>query len=296
MENKTEVSCPNCQQVVRIPTGKHIKFTCPNCAQELEIDGRIKSGKEKSSYMWLYSSLISVALFAGYKYYQKSQKAEEKAMDVHTILRGNEEAQPAENQESQKQLAEHFDKNLKDLVDAIDVKNAVTTDFAAQLAAQYPGNYNIGQVCNIYDYVVHEWKYVNDTRGMENVRSASRTINLNLTGDCDDFAVLIAALLEGIGGKTRISYAYNDSNGHAFTEVYAARNRKEMQTVVDNINQLYGTKQFLIHFSEDEDGSCWLNLDWFGSPRHPGGKYFDYKWRTIYYPTNDKPSYVTEEL
>ena len=64
--------------------------------------------------------------------------------------------------------------------------------------------------------------------------------------------------------------------------------------IVDEINELYGTDQFKINYWIDDDGKCWLNLDWFGSPQHPGGQYFDYKKRTIYYPTIVNPTYEQE--
>ena len=112
--------------------------------------------------------------------------------------------------------------------------------------------------------------------------------------DCDDFAILLAALIESIGGHARISFAYNDEGGHAFTEVLATNSKEDMQAIVDEINSLYGTDQFEIHYYEDTDGKCWLNLDWFGQPQHPGGQYFNYTNRTIYYPTIENPTYTQE--
>jgi transglutaminase-like putative cysteine protease len=129
---------------------------------------------------------------------------------------------------------------------------------------------------------------------MENFRSASRTINNKFSGDCDDFAILLAALVESIGGSTRISFAYNEEGGHAFTEVFVTDNKESMPVLVQEINKLYGTNKFRINYYEDADGKCWLNLDWFGQPQHPGGQYFDFTKRTIYYPTAQKPFYTQE--
>ena len=36
MNNKIIIGCPNCSQQLRIPAGKHIKFTCTNCNEKLE--------------------------------------------------------------------------------------------------------------------------------------------------------------------------------------------------------------------------------------------------------------------
>lgn len=61
---------------------------------------------------------------------------------------------------------------------------------------------------------------MNDSEKTENFRSASRTINNKFSGDCDDFAILLAALLKIIKGSTRISFEYNEEGRYAFTEVY----------------------------------------------------------------------------
>jgi predicted RNA-binding Zn-ribbon protein involved in translation (DUF1610 family) len=291
MENKTEINCPNCSQKVRIPTGKHIKFICPNCSNEFEIDGRVKEASKNSNYTWLYGSILSGLLFFGYKYYTKTNENKIESNPItnsENVLRGNQ----GENATISDNAV--YDKNLTSLIKAVDISNETTNDFAVRLASKFPGEYNIGQICQIYDYIVRNWKYVNDSDKMENFRSASRTIKNNFSGDCDDFAILLAALIESIGGDARISFAYNDEGGHAFTEVLATNSKEDMQAIVEEINTLYGTDQFEIHYYEDTDGRCWLNLDWFGQPQHPGGQYFNYNKRTIYYPTIENPTYTQE--
>ncbi len=290
MNNKAEISCPNCNHVVRIPTGKHIKFSCPNCANEIEVDGKPKvTIPKKGNYNWFITGILSALLFFGYKYYVKNKDVEQKiGLD---ILKEKGQSQP-ETKISNEQI--QFDNNLQALIKAVDISNETTNDFAVRLASRFPGEYNIGQICQIYDYIVKNWKYVNDSDKMENFRSASRTINNDFSGDCDDFAILLAAMIESIGGDSRISFAYNEKEGHAFTEVLATNSKEEMQAIVDEINALYGTDQFEINYSEDSDGKCWLNLDWFGRPQHPGGQYFNYTQRVIYYPTLEKPIYILE--
>lgn len=36
-------------------------------------------------------------------------------------------------------------------------------------------------------------------------------------GDCDDFAIIMAAFIENIGGTTRINLVHDESQGHAYT-------------------------------------------------------------------------------
>ena len=67
--------------------------------------------------------------------------------------------------------------------EAMDINNPITRSFSVQLASEYPGEYNLAQVCNIYDYIRNNWKYVNDPRGLEYFEKASITIQNGLSGD-----------------------------------------------------------------------------------------------------------------
>ena len=187
-----------------------------------------------------------------------------------------------------------YKKDLKKLKVSMDINNPTTRKFALDLASEYPGEFNIDQVCNIYDYIFKNWKYVNDPRGIDYFAKASQTIENNLTGDCDDFAILIATTIESIGGKTRINLALNKKTktGHAFTEVYFNDDPKDL---LDRINyhyqnlfqKLFGIpKVKTIHYSPDKHKGLWLNLDW--NSRYPGGEYFDYDVRIIFYPRENR--------
>jgi len=244
-----------------------------------------KDESKKSNYNWLFSFIIVPFIFFGYKFY-KNYSAKNVAIETEI----NNQQIENKNQNSTNQ-----DLILAQLRESVDISDNNTKDYASQLAAMYPGTYNVGQVANIFDYVVYNWKYVNDSRGKEDFRKASRTIKNNLTGDCDDFAILMAALIESIGGTTRISFAYNaQGEGHAFAEVLATDRKEDIQLVNNLINEVYGENSYDINFSQDEAGKCWLNLDWFGEPKHLGGKYFDFVKRTIYYPTESQPYFINE--
>ena len=182
---------------------------------------------------------------------------------------------------------------LQKISQAMDYTNPVTRDFAISLAAKSPGNFNLGQVCYIYDYLFNNWKYVNDPRGFEYFSSASETIKSNLAGDCDDFAILMASLISAIGGTARISLAFNNTSGHAFTEVCLDNMSPpvSVQSAYTYINSHYqGFFQKLfgisavesIWYRPDNSNRAWLNLDW--SSKYPGGEYFKFSVCTIYYP------------
>lgn len=165
------------------------------------------------------------------------------------------------------------EKDLIELVQACDYDNPLVRNTAVEVAGENASGYfNLGQVCNIFDYANKKWAYVNDPSLGEYVAKASESIATNHSGDCDDYAVLIASLVMAIGGEVNISYAYDHDSGHAFTEVklgenYLRQQVEEYITIRYKINRVDG-------LVEDEAGNLWLNLDW--SADYPGGPYYDY--------------------
>lgn len=166
----------------------------------------------------------------------------------------------------------------KELVQACNYTNSNVRNKAVSIAGQNPGNFNIGQVCDIFDYCYNNWKYVNDPRGQEIIEYASNTLFNGLNGDCDDFAVLVCSMVLSIGGEARISYAYNRNDGHAFTEVNVGKTEVE-----DYISKRYREElqNEGVWTRTDQQGNKWLNLDWFA--KHPGGKYYDFIRGTTFY-------------
>ncbi|MBK7572688.1 MAG: transglutaminase domain-containing protein [Bacteroidetes bacterium] len=120
-----------------------------------------------------------------------------------------------------------------------------------------------------------KWKYVEDPRKNEYYSSASNTLTkTGLTGDCDDFAILMYSLITAIGGEARISFAWKkipDSDtyfGHAFTEVDIVTIPPE--TLVNTMIARFGEFNIdKINYDHDDKG-VWLNLDWWAA--YPGWK------------------------
>jgi hypothetical protein len=99
-------------------------------------------------------------------------------------------------------------------------------------------------------------------------------------GDCDDFAILMSALIESVGGTTRIILARNESTGgHAYTEVYLGSLSEQDIQVEDIIAWLkreYDTDRIYTHIDTDTK-EVWLNLDWGADEKgntHPGGPFY----------------------
>lgn len=153
-----------------------------------------------------------------------------------------------------------------------DYNNSCTRDFSVQLAKRSEGNYNIGQVCEIFKYLYNKWRYVNDPTGSEYIARASESISqTHFSGDCDDFAVLMTSCVLAVGGNARINFAFNDKGGHAFCEVDISKmdESEVLSAIQDHFKIEQGIDQ--LFFRADATGK-WLNLDWWAS--HPGGKYY----------------------
>lgn len=162
-----------------------------------------------------------------------------------------------------------------------DYNNSCTRDFAVQLAKRSEGKYNIGQVCEIFKYLYNKWRYVNDPIGSDYVARASESISqTHFSGDCDDFAVLMASCILAIGGNVRINIASNEQSCHAFCELNISNLKNSSDEVMDDDDISSGIAEKFpnvnidrLYYRVDNDGK-WLNLDWTAS--YPGGKYFNY--------------------
>lgn len=168
---------------------------------------------------------------------------------------------------------------------AMDYTNPITRDYAVSLIPNsHEGKYNIAQICDLWDTVYKKWTYVNDPKGSDYYSPASRTIEIGLKGDCDDFAITVGSLVQSIGGSSRIVTAYNEQGGHAYPEVMICTNKACMDNVAKYIGKRYNAKSIAYH-TRTKDGvtQYWMNLDW--QSQYPGGKFFhDSGEMTIYYP------------
>lgn len=191
-----------------------------------------------------------------------------------------------DNFNAERYLSNGIKSEFEKLKIACDYLNPITRDFAVKQAGKSSGNYNINQVINIYDAIrPPNWHYVNDPDGYNYISKASNTISrTNLSGDCDDFAVLIYSLIMSIGGEARITFAWDDRSGHAFTEVNL--NNFNINEVTRTIrNKFYDFEIPRLFMRTDIYGS-WLNLDWWAA--YPGGNYFNFNRSVIFYPDKNR--------
>ncbi|MCK9564659.1 MAG: hypothetical protein M0Q43_01255 [Methanothrix sp.] len=188
------------------------------------------------------------------------------------------------------------EKNAGDLKKALDARvepdNSRVLDEAVVLALKYPGEKTIEQIASIYNYLKNGdgskkgWGYVSDPRGIDYFMFANQTLrngdraNCVGGGDCDDFAILMSALVESVGGTTRIILARNSSiGGHAYTEVYLGNlsgQNNQVGGIIDWLKEKFDTDKIYTHIDTDTK-DVWLNLDWGADEKgntHPGGPFY----------------------
>lgn len=179
---------------------------------------------------------------------------------------------------SEQQVGGDVGRMASSIISAVDHRNPATRAFYLELAGEHPGRFNLEQVATIYRRVQAEWKYVNDPKGEGYFSPASETIASHLTGDCDDFAILLAASVIGIGGEARIALAQAGDTGRAYAEARIASSVEELRFLVSSGTDLSllvpdGTTGIhQIHYRVDADESVWVNLDW--TSEGFGGPYF----------------------
>lgn len=140
---------------------------------------------------------------------------------------------------------------------------------AVELAKIAPGSYNIAQICSIYDFVAKNWAYVPDPRCTEYYQNASESLKhggdhipRGGAGDCDDFAILMASMIESISGTSRITLATNPNvPGHAFTEVYLGNDWKKIKIIKNYLKKRYHLEKIATR-TDMTTNDTWLNLDW----------------------------------
>lgn len=148
-------------------------------------------------------------------------------------------------------------------------------DFAVRLASSHPGSYyvpgssvpipgadGIAQIIAVHRYISTQWKYVNDPLStvQDYYSPADRTIAAGLAGDCDDFAILMAASIEAIGGKARILGGTCSEGAHAWCEVYIGDEHSWNRAVKIITSEYPGIR--IQHTVPRNSRDYWLSLDW----------------------------------
>jgi hypothetical protein len=174
----------------------------------------------------------------------------------------------------------------KILSSKVEADEPVVIEEAGLAAGKYSGDYTIEQISGIYDHLKENWHYMRDPRGIDYFKNASESLNLGKkngcvgVGDCDDFAILMSALVEAAGGTTRVILARNNTTGgHAYAEVYLGQfnaTNNQVESVIDWLKHNYDTDKIYTHV-DTQTKDVWLNLDWGADENgnaHPGGPFY----------------------
>jgi len=121
--------------------------------------------------------------------------------------------------------------------------------------AHYPGTYSMLQVTDAYEWCRRNVEYKEDAG--DYWQSANETLTLR-TGDCEDFAILLASMVDALGGNARL----NVIDGHAFATVFIGTNDSAVESARASIASYYWINESALHmtFLEDDTG-IWLVID-----------------------------------
>lgn len=180
-----------------------------------------------------------------------------------------------------------------EIASCLDLGDDEVEQTALTIAKDYPGEYNLNQVAEVYDALRKGWYYNSDPSYKEKYKHANRTLqdgkisNSIGVGDCDDFAILMASILESLQGSTRIVFAYDQDTrkDHAYAEVYLGKKSDpRVDKLIGWLEDQYG--QTDIPGQNVSGDEVWLNLDY--NSTFPGGVYVgeghrverDVKWQS----------------
>ncbi|MCA9579485.1 MAG: FHA domain-containing protein [Sandaracinaceae bacterium] len=275
--------CGACGQTGLIPTGfDGGTLSCAACHTALIVGRRpVPAPPRQSSAGSILASLLMLGVAAGIGVWLWQHGGEERARVVR------EQLQPiGPRPTSAEELSVRVHTRDR-VVASMDSSNPVVRNTAARIAADAQGNFSIEQVANIFSHVRGSWRYVNDPEGSEYFAHASETITNEYVGDCDDFAIVVAAMLTSIGGRARIVMMSGPEGGHAYPEVCLAGDPEDVRAHLDDHYQHLRDRALRqhvngIHYRPAEDCPLWLNLDW--NAGVPGGAYEAESWAVAIYP------------
>lgn len=165
--------------------------------------------------------------------------------------------------------------NKGKIIDAVNFDNPKVRNFALMATTKHFTHVKgfreyrrIIQCFAVFTEVRNRWNYVNDPKGQEYIAHASESLQ-HFSGDCDDHAILMSALVRAVGGTPRIIH----TGGHLYPEMLIG-NKADLE----NINYLIKEVLFVeesrgkeVHYHIDERGQIWLNLDY--TAKYPGGPF-----------------------
>jgi hypothetical protein len=275
--------CGSCGARGVMPVGfKEGQLRCGSCGVSLSVGGKSASG-----WVAALGSLLVVlgAVVGGVWMWREGASADTFRRAAERLGFSSEEEGPPAASPQERSIRRRIAPRVRE---AIDPTHPWTRNAAVRVAAEDEGPFRIEQVGRIWSHVRGRWRYVNDPRGDEFFARASDTIERNdYAGDCDDFAIVLAAMIEAIGGEARIVMLDGEQGGHAYAEACLQEDPAEVARRLSvhyrrNWDEYLGRQRLTnIHFRSSAECPVWLNLDW--NARVPGGPYGREYWAVAIY-------------
>lgn len=278
--------CGVCGERGLMPDGfRGGELRCPSCRSRLEV-----GPPQRKRGPGLAGAMVLVALVAigGVVWFLSSKQREQLVRGVGEKIREKSELERAMEGAASAEEASIRVHTVPKLTEAIDYENRLTRNTAVQIAADDEGPYKVEQVARLWTHARGRWRYVNDPKGSEYFATASETIENEWAGDCDDFAVVLAAMITAIGGEARLVMMDGPQGGHAYVEACIRGDpdeiRKRLAVHYRRTWDKYLGRQTVkeLHYRPGNGCPVWLNLDW--NAGVPGGPYEPERWAVAIYP------------
>ncbi|MFC1731567.1 hypothetical protein ACFL6I_14720 [candidate division KSB1 bacterium] len=165
-------------------------------------------------------------------------------------------------------------RDAPEIIDAIDYNNSKLRSFAIENATKYFTDKhlyyrykNTIRYFSLFKSIKENWQYIPDPQNEEYYAKASETAEL-LAGDCDDYAIFIAACIKAIGGEVRLIRTPN----HLYPEVKICveKNFDPVHYLIKEILFENESRNKSVYYHKD-DGYIWLNFDY--TADYPGGAF-----------------------
>lgn len=166
---------------------------------------------------------------------------------------------------------------LNKIKERINVEDPVTQNFYNSLTSNVSNEPSIIKIAYIHNYLATKWNYLENSDNKTSNKKASEIIQNNLTGNDEDFSILIASIIKSMGERARIVLGHNNSEEHTYAEVYLSSDKEKALSLINELIKFetinFGIdSQNITHYRVDGNGEYWLNLD--NSSSYPGGIYY----------------------
>jgi transglutaminase-like putative cysteine protease len=147
--------------------------------------------------------------------------------------------------------------------DLIEPDDPEVVSIADQVSEGLGDSYNLYWIASLFEWVLIELEYQSDPSENDVWSPAGDTCSL-LSGDCEDFSIVIASVVEHWGGNARFYII----SKHAFAAVYVGPPEMDTNAVASSLNTFYGTSTRYSWFKDDL--GYWIIADGTAS-QHLGG-------------------------